>query len=324
MDGALIEDAISRGSANFNNLAKRVLLSDRLIIQNLNKFSFIGIINVLNFQYLKMGTINRIIFYAKQVRKVRRTAFLTILEEIITNQKVDDLFLHTYKNQINWDIVCRHQELSKDILFIYFNRFQVRDLIVFQNLPIELIEEYLHLMDVELLSEYQCLNEPFIEKNINRINMMKLGENFQFSSQFMIKYKYKLNIELLCKTQTIDDHVLRDFISNNLNVCFDTISWRQDLSEDFIREYFMLLDKDDIVSFQKLSEKFMEDMWDHLNIELLSSHQRISYSFFRLHKYDLYMTDNIELTIKNGHSILALKLTGVFNSDILSLIETYL
>ncbi len=215
MDGALIEDAISRGSANFNNLAKRVLLSDRLIIQNLNKFSFIGIINVLNFQYLKIET-------------------------------------------------------------------------------------------------------------INRINMMKLGENFQFSNQFMLKYKYRLNIELLCRTQTIDDYVLRDFISNNLNVCFDTISWRQNLSEDFIREYFMLLDKDDIVAFQKLSEKFMEDMWDHLNIELLSSHQRISFSFFRLHKYDLYMTDNIEEIIKNGHRVLTLKLTGVFNSDILSLIEAYL
>lgn len=324
MDGTLIEDAILRGNTSFNQLAKKVLLTDKIIIQNLYKFSFIGIINVIKFQYLEINTINTIISFVKKNRKIKRTAFLTLLEEIIIHQRIDDNFLNKFSKYLNWNIVCRHQVLSKEIIFVYFNKFQIRDLIIFQNLPKEIIEDNIHIMDMELISEYQSLDEDFIEKFIAHINLNKLGENNQFRSSFILRYKTKLNIELLCRTQTIEDYVLRDLISSNLNVCFDTISWRQNLSEDFMREYFMFLNKDDIVSFQKLSESFIEEFWDHLSIELVSSYQKLSYCFFRLHKNDLYMTDCLERTIKNGHRVLAVKLMDIFNPDILQLIETYL
>lgn len=309
---------------SINSLAKTQLFSNSFIIKNLYKFSFIGVINIVKYQSLSINTINNIMHFVLKSRKIKRFSIIKLLENIISNQQVDDDFLHNYKKYLNWKTVCRHQDLSKNIIFIYFNKFEIRDLLIFQNVPKEILEDNIHLMDMEMVSEYQILDESFIEKFENKINFKKIGENNQFSDKFILKYKHKLDIKLFCRTQNLNDHVIKDLISNNLEVCFETISWRQDLGQDFIKEYFMFLDKDDIVSYQNITESFMEEFWEYLNHELISYHQKISYNFFRLHKNDLYPSIILKQTIKNGHKVLAISLLNIFNCDILQLLESYL
>ena len=131
-------------------------------------------------------------------------------------------------------------------------------------------------------------------------------------------------MQLICKTQNLSEQTLKNLISKNLAINFATISWRQELSNEFIFEYFIFLDSADIITFQKLSEELMNIMWRYLDKDLISYHQKFSFNFFRNYKNDLKPCKNTKNIVKNGHKLLTLQLLNNLPVEILLYLETML
>lgn len=82
-------------------------------------------------------------------------------------------FLHNHAHRFDFDYVVRTRQLSMDFLRTnprVLNKFG-DSVCVFQNLTEQFIEEFIDMLDLNLVSKYQTLSVDFIRKHYKRLNM---------------------------------------------------------------------------------------------------------------------------------------------------------
>jgi hypothetical protein len=323
MEKDLIKQINEGNVVDLTDLCRKTLFSNNFIETYLYMFS--NKLDLFRFQELSIETINYILSYCFKTLVIsNEETLIYFMYDIIRYQKVDEPFMRKYKNYIDWSSLSKHQNLREMFIIEFLHRINIRNIQIYQVLSEKFISDHFYLLDQELISEYQILSEKFIESYINILNLYKIGENTQLSQKFIIKYRKKLNIQTICRTQNLEEETIKILISDNLEIDFSTISWRQNLSNSFIFEYFIFLDLDDIAGFQKLSESLMSTMWKFLNKDIISYNQRFSFNFFRVYKDEISKTENTKKIVKNGHRLLTLQLTNKLPLEILLAIECML
>lgn len=145
-------------------------------------------------------------------------------------------FIHKFKDKLNWDKICR-----------------------LQNLTEEFIEQHKNYIKWDLIQLYQNLSCEFIEKYIDKFNLKVIARSQKLSYEFINKYKDKLNLTTLLYFQKLEEKFLIDHeneIDNIINgwtlVCIN-----QKLSMNFIKKYEHKLHPKLISRFQDLDPEYI-------------------------------------------------------------------
>jgi hypothetical protein len=102
------------------------------------------------------------------------------------------------------------------------------------------------------------------------------------------------------------------------------ISYAQNLSEAFIRQFVDRVNWKLISEKQNLSEAFIREFADKVNWEEISKEQTLSKSFIQEFRNHLNMCKNLKWCIDNANAIQTLELCDNLPTDITSVIVTYL
>ena len=88
----------------------------------------------------------------------------------------------------------------------------------------------------------------------------------------------KVDWRMVSKKQNLSEDFIREFADK---VSWSNISYRQKLSEDFIREFKDKVSWSIISYYQKLSEDFIKEFQDKVDWDFISGHQKLSEDFIR-------------------------------------------
>ena len=209
---------------------------------------------------------------------------------ILYEQNVSEKFIKNNENKIDnklWSIIIQYQKLSESFIEEEKNkkRFDLYKTICHQKLSepfIEkLVEENLFNDGAwNLVSAYQILSEPFMEKYQDKINWFSISKYQVLSEPFIEKYIDKLNLDYISKNQKLSETFIEKFQDK---VDWNNISTYQKLSEDFIDKFKNKVDWYSISIYQKLSESFIEKnfIYNYKNLYLL--YQKLSDRFLVKH-----------------------------------------
>lgn len=135
---------------------------------------------------------------------------------------------------LNYEDLIQCQLVSKDF------RFYADRILNNNEIMIKLKEESV---------DYKKLNEDFVKRNINYVNMNKVSSTVKLSENFMEEYRNKL-----------------DWIR---------LSTFQNLSMNFIRKHKDLVDWNCISKYQDLSVEFIKEHKNFVNWRLLIKYNKI-------------------------------------------------
>ena len=166
------------------------------------------------------------------------------------------LIMKNIFSYLNYEDLIQCQSVSKDF------RYYADSILNNNEIMIKLKEETV---------DYKELNEEFVERNINYVNMNKVSSSIKLSENFIEKYKDKL-----------------DWIR---------ISAFQNLSMDFIRKHKYLVDWNCISTYQNLSIEFIKEHKDLVNWRLLIKYDKIPTNQFYsiMYQYREEINRSIEL-----------------------------
>lgn len=126
----------------------------------------------------------------------------------------------------------------------------MKDIIYYMRLDEIFLEKYEKFLDWNMVSKYQILSEEFIEK-----------------------YEDKWDWNKICSYQTLSEKFIRKHFNDFNESCWAEIASRRknNLSEEFIREFSDLLQMDFIGECQAISKNFLREFadkisygnWDH-------------------------------------------------------------
>lgn len=164
----------------------------------------------------------------------------------------------------------------------------------------EFIERYEKYVNWDKISEYQKLNESFIEKYENYVNWKKISEHQNLSEDFIEKFKHNVWWDGLILKYTNDSFVYRfsefykygvldyskqygeNLIRSKPHIFnFRNLPRYQNLSTQFIIDFFDKLDKAELEKHQILTEEIIRKYADVFDWTKITKHQRLSQDFMR-------------------------------------------
>ena len=131
-----------------------------------------------------------------------------------------------------------------------------------------------------MVSAYQILSEPFIEKYQDKINWFSVSKYQVLSEPFIEKYKDKVNWYSISLFQKLSETFIEKYQDK---LSWHRISKYQKLSEPFIEKFKDKVEWNYVSTYQKLSESFIEKnfIYSYKNLYLL--YQKLSDKFLRKH-----------------------------------------
>ena len=214
---------------------------------------------------------------------------------ILKNQNVSEKFIKNNGNKIDnklWSIIVQYQKLSESFIEEEKNkkRFDLYKTICHQTLSESFIEKLVeeNLFNDgawNLVSAYQILSEPFMEKYQDKINWFSISKYQVLSEPFIEKYIDKLNLDYISKNQKLSETFIEKFQDK---VDWNNISTYQKLSEDFIDKFKDKVDWYYISVYQKLSESFIEKHQNYVNWHNIVEFQKVPNEF--LQRYKIYFS----------------------------------
>lgn len=134
-------------------------------------------------------------------------------------------------------------------------------------------DEFIYYMNFDL--KYIFLNfdlsDDFVIKYNDQIDWISLS-NEQLKLEFIEKYFYFLNLEILLKNTKLPCFLLEKIIKNHPfwnDDFYDIISETQDLNENFLDKFQDDLNWDYISRFQYLNEKIINKFREFINYDLI-------------------------------------------------------
>lgn len=217
---------------------------------------------------------------------------------IVQYQKLSESFIEEEKNNNRFDLyktIC-HQTLSESFIekLVEENLFNdgAWNLVsAYQILSEPFIEKYQDKINWFSVSKYQVLSEPFIEKYIDKLNLDYISRNQKLSETFIEKYQDKVDWNYVSKYQKLSEGFIEKYKDK---VNWSYISTYQPLSEHFIKNNVKVYYWNKILTHQQLSEEFIGEMLDkqlpHCLVNNLLSYQKLSDEFIK--KYGLKINKN--------------------------------
>ena len=199
---------------------------------------------------------------------------------IVQYQKLSESFIEEEKNKNRFNLyktIC-HQTLSESFIekLVEENLFNdgAWNLVsAYQILSEPFMEKYQDKINWFSVSKYQVLSEPFIEKYIDKLNLVHISQNQKLSETFIEKYQDKLSWHHISKYQKLSEPFIEKFKNK---VDWYSISIYQKLSESFIEKNFIYNYKNLYLLYQKLSDRFLvkhylesknNDLWQYKDTE---------------------------------------------------------
>lgn len=164
---------------------------------------------------------------------------------------------------------------------------------LFQNLSEEFIDKYKDDLDWSFVLQKSQLSSDFLEKHLEYIDWNQIHKQKHLSEYFIESYYipkkgikstlvyFKLSESFIRKLlTTVDVLKIRDFM-------WLVIKY-QKVSEEFIEKYLHFIDIEELVKHQKLSETFLNEIWDKIVekecVDDVLEYQKLSERFIMIHR----------------------------------------
>lgn len=255
----------------------------------------------------------------KQYKVMEQINEIVSIDDLIFYVDYIELFCDTLKQRNGWKYgPFRYPESESvgQVLKEYFYCLDW-DYVVGSSDLINFIDDELLDMSSRSINDYvwdvliqnNILTEKHFRKYINLIDPYTISVWGKLSTEFIEKYKYKLEWSSLAGSQkNIPERLIEEFkdevdwtdvsecqpLSEDFirkfkdHVCWWTVSEMQKLSEDFIREFEEQVDWNQISHSQTLSENFIREYKSKIGWIEISYSQTLSESFIREFKNEVY------------------------------------
>ncbi len=228
------------------------------------------------------------------------------------HQKLSELFIRDYIEEVNWDFLSRYHipVLSEDFIeefgdYIIWSRVQpkllnpIYQVYDYAFLSEKIIRKFLPVLNWYKISAYAKVSEDFLEEFSENVHWPILFK-YRFkelSEAFIAKHRHRLALEKEAKLYhlhpdaPVDAAHMEDFIRTFLeNTPWENVfearkgeSFVQ-YSESFLREFAPRFNKKVwklLAKSQRLSVSFCEDFQQQLDWKVISRHQKLSEAFIR-------------------------------------------
>ena len=102
------------------------------------------------------------------------------------------------------------------------------------------------------------MTDRFIMKFDRFMDWNLLSSNYDFSIDMLRMYQHRVNWAQILKRKLFPETFLQEMVTN-FNDCWGTVSRYQILSESFIHDFAENVDWEDIILYQNVSGKFLND-----------------------------------------------------------------
>ena len=270
----------NRSNIDWVNVLRNEYLSERFLEDNIEKLKT----HIHTYKYLSETFMNKhkdeIIWDEIGVYQNLSEEFILshrdvidekIIKNIVLFQKVSSKILEIYIEEtpnllIDWDYICKNQDLTE-----------------------EFIEKHIDKLDFFLLSKYQVLTEKFIEKHMDKLDIFELSKNNKFSHEFIVKYRNEFPMFSLLKEQNFkNQYIIKGFGMNLQSILF--IFKHQSLTEEeinnYLKKYENIINENEgiwmvISKNQRLSEEFMRNNINKIDLWMVARHQVLSEEFIK-------------------------------------------
>lgn len=154
-----------------------------------------------------------------------------------------------------------------------FNEDNINESILFQEIPISVLQKYSKAINWKMISKYQNLSEETIELFANELDWVDISEYCTLSESFIEKHGKKVDWTKILLNQNISD-----FLEKNQHVIsYYRISlYKRHLSEKFIRKHIYDLSMRYVIIKNKLSIEFIDEFFYSLDHEMVCKHQTLN------------------------------------------------
>lgn len=175
---------------------------------------------------------------------------------------------------------------------------------LFQNLSEEFIDKYKDDLDWTFVLQRTQLSSEFLEKHLEYIDWNHIYNQKHLSEKFIEKYyfehkSFESALITFKLSETFIEKHLSDFNESHIKDCMYFIVRFQEISEEFILKYLDFIDIKYLVTYQKLSESLLNEIWSKIVekecVEDVLERQKLSESFIMNHKSDINYQWNLVL-----------------------------
>ena len=193
---------------------------------------------------------------------------------IFNKHKLNDTVIENLNDVIDFNLLSTSQTLSEVILYKYYNRINIINLICHQTLPADLFVFILETHHATFdnttwyhICKIQPMNESLIKKYLSNINWHALSQNKQILT-FDIISTYSDNLVWQdLTTLGLCEEVILSNLDKLCPICWSNISMTSSLSTNFIRQYFTSLNVMALLTCQTLDEMFIEEILERSSNE---------------------------------------------------------
>lgn len=260
-------------------------------------------------KYLSSDTISRLSLTEFQIDKYSHE----LNWDILSSKSIPGRMMIKYVDNINWET--------------YLTNGKKKEISALLELKEVLMNHNYIFFDHRIKKQYY--NKDFMLVFPQHVDWNWCARNKKLDDYVLLKYWDKFDITVLSKYQPMSTAVQREkYYSIKWNTASkwhveetllasikNLINWnikcrKQQLSEKFMSEHFDSLDIDQTSRYQVLSEKFIETFMTRLNIPLISRHQKLSIDFIKKHRDKLSMFDLAQNANYNKHNTIQILFNG--------------
>ena len=184
--------------------------------------------------------------------------FQTLSEEWL-RKHIEDINTSIYGGKICWDKISQYQVLSEQFMKDFNHKLDWRALPKYQNMSNKFIKEY---ADKFWWGDfpYEKLSEDFISELYDIVCWQEVSKRKKnMSREFIEKWAHRLDWFNLCYFNKVDSDLLSKY-AYKLNFQWDVLCDRQNLSEEFIREWKDKMNFGKLLERHLLSNDFIREM----------------------------------------------------------------
>ena len=182
-----------------------------------------------------------------------------VLSEDFLRRHIEDFNNTFFNGDVCWEAITKYQKLSESFMRDYRGRLNWRYLPVYQDMSEKFIKEFLDKFwwgDFP----YEKLSEDFISELSDVVCWQEVSKRKKnMSREFIEKWAHRLDWFNLCYFNKVDSDLLSKY-AYRLNFQWDVLCDRQNLSEDFIREWKDKMNFGKLLERHLLSNDFIREM----------------------------------------------------------------
>jgi|SaaInlStandDraft_6_1057023.scaffolds.fasta_scaffold06237_7 hypothetical protein len=288
---------------------------DETVLKNLDKYIYDT--NKNDTKYWDFIISNTILDKDKIIKNLEYIDINILIEkqplssELLLN---DNIWDQIKENKLN-NLIIKHQKLKYDVIEKLLNDFNDNnwiDLCTYQNLSINIMEEYKEYIIWDIISENQFMTFEFIYDNKKLINWSLLCKNIKIeyllnetfislfedydiwniliwskniTEAYIIDHLHKLSNEQileLLEIRNLNESTIMKIIElyPNIDDIYIVISENQNLSIEFIQDNINLLDINEIVQNQNITFDFIIQNKDNISLKSLSYNDYLNEDLF--------------------------------------------